>query len=179
MVIQFSRLGIIKKFLIAFQLLSDLGTRISATAKATPICFNSLSASVRIWTVLLRRDRKPHRACLNRLSASVRIWTGKALRCVRHLLWRVLIAFRLQSEFGQRKKNSRLLPNESSLNRLSASVRIWTNFCSEHMDSQLGLRLNRLSASVRIWTAGTRCTSSGGMSSCLNRLSASVRIWTG
>ena len=50
MVIQFSRLGIIKKFLIAFQLLSDLGSRISATAKATPICFNRLSASVRIWT---------------------------------------------------------------------------------------------------------------------------------
>ena len=38
----------------------------------------------------------------------------------------VLIAFRLQSEFGPQRTEKELQPWGEGLNRLSASVRIWT-----------------------------------------------------
>ena len=65
----------------------------------------------------------------------------------------VLIAFRLQSEFGQKKQLNGINQRRASgLNRLSASVRIWT-----YLELPLNYKhdskcLNRLSASVRIWT---------------------------
>ena len=43
-------------------------------------------------------------------------------------MYLVLIAFRLQSEFGPGRTLSKMLqPSLISLNRLSASVRIWTS----------------------------------------------------
>ena len=64
------------------------------------------------------------------------------------------------------------------LNRLSASVRIWTppEVVRECLIS--AARLNRLSASVRIWTQGACRDITEGQHHGLNRLSASVRIWT-
>ena len=66
----------------------------------------------------------------------------------------VLIAFRLQSEFGQAElEAAKAAKNEAGLNRLSASVRIWTITTHKHIgDSIILAGLNRLSASVRIWT---------------------------
>ena len=90
---------------------------------------NRLSASVRIWTLgFVDATGKYQISSLNRLSASVRIWTATsgAIGLVTPFL-SVLIAFRLQSEFGQwSEKDDEELAAMPSLNRLSASVRIWT-----------------------------------------------------
>ena len=64
----------------------------------------------------------------------------------------------------------------AGLNRLSASVRIWTPSTSARTTSRR-LRLNRLSASVRIWTPQVM-EGASNQDGGLNRLSASVRIWT-
>ena len=67
----------------------------------------------------------------------------------------VLIAFRLQSEFGQHRADQ-LLRRIPRLNRLSASVRIWTALPSSFSTAHTPC-LNRLSASVRIWTSVPSC----------------------
>ena len=65
------------------------------------------------------------------------------------------------------------------LNRLSASVRIWTIQNQETGSNLLAVRLNRLSASVRIWTDDGQLRAILEIyAASLNRLSASVRIWT-
>ena len=61
---------------------------------------NRLSASVRIWTDELLQ-MVFGRFSLNRLSASVRIWTEDGHPVTGRCRQGVLIAFRLQSEFGQ------------------------------------------------------------------------------
>ena len=88
---------------------------------------NRLSASVRIWTLSTRPGiiNLPVFG-LNRLSASVRIWTSVVCSEKTPILARVLIAFRLQSEFGPNKQEATMNLESISLNRLSASVRIWT-----------------------------------------------------
>ena len=63
---------------------------------------------------------------LNRLSASVRIWTNGQEKENMPIPFDVLIAFRLQSEFGQNQLLMNQILSMVSLNRLSASVRIWT-----------------------------------------------------
>ena len=63
------------------------------------------------------------------------------------------------------------------LNRLSASVRIWTVMNSNSIRIPYCLCLNRLSASVRIWTVDSTVVKKD-IPEGLNRLSASVRIWT-
>ena len=63
------------------------------------------------------------------------------------------------------------------LNRLSASVRIWTGVPLVECGIGYSLSLNRLSASVRIWTALDAAIETV-LDTGLNRLSASVRIWT-
>ena len=89
---------------------------------------------------------------LNRLSASVRIWTQRRQSHHRRRIRPVLIAFRLQSEFGHVQPDEEMRNMLQSLNRLSASVRIWTNTMNVPIQSLWESRLNRLSASVRIWT---------------------------
>ncbi len=93
----------IQKVLIAFRLQSEFG---------------------RIDWHLENRRHLP--GCLNRLSASVRIWTVRRPIIIarRHAL--VLIAFRLQSEFGRGLAFRMPHGGYVRLNRLSASVRIWT-----------------------------------------------------
>ncbi len=61
---------------------------------------NRLSASVRIWTICFVAAEDPSAVRLNRLSASVRIWTAIARIEKFAVELAVLIAFRLQSEFG-------------------------------------------------------------------------------
>ena len=63
------------------------------------------------------------------------------------------------------------------LNRLSASVRIWTYEFVMENDKTISFSLNRLSASVRSWTGEVEDMIAITPDS-LNRLSASVRIWT-
>ena len=87
------------------------------------------------------RNKKRSGGGLNRLSASVRIWT----KDFGDVDWdphqpNVLIAFRLQSEFGHYLGLVDSYANMMrGLNRLSASVRIWTDkLCVKHLESVLG-----------------------------------------
>ena len=75
-----------------------------------------------------------------------------------HAVGMVLIAFRLQSEFGQHLWSEWIYPRQDyGLNRLSASVRIWTsNELLKIYVEKKNHGLNRLSASVRIWTGHLR-----------------------
>ena len=88
----------------------------------------------------------------------------------------VLIAFRLQSEFGPNSLSASMVVPSRSLNRHSASVRIWTK-------RHLGFhgRAFRVLIAFRLQSEfGPKLSPLSGVAwSSLNRLSASVRIWTG
>ena len=85
------------------------------------LSLNRLSASVRIWTEKWEKYGCDKLAKgLNRLSASVRIWTDMGHREGDEVLRRVLIAFRLLSEFGLTMTHDYLTEKQIiGLNRLS------------------------------------------------------------
>ena len=87
----------------------------------------------------------------NRLSASVRIWTKEKIKKISAAATAVIIAFRLQSVFGHRRRGGGYLPGCGVI----IAFRLQSVFGPTDAPSSSAVitsRHNRLSASVRIWT---------------------------